>query len=276
MHRLIFILFCLLPEIFTSYGNLYSQETVSVTERNFHLNVKQLGEFVSRFNYKTDFKGNSIDSVFISKVSREKYLELLFNNEDPRLNSDSDSKYSDLQQEFINEVISKNFIINRYSAGIIAEAKSQVIYKNKPTEISVFLNQEILNRGVKWVLLSVKADFLDVLKQDTILLRFIPPTSNETSFISLKRVFDDKHFQHYYSNSNYSYDPLSAFLFALNSNLVKFEYVNEIEYYILDIPGWCIRVKEFNRNTTNSGWLIDNISRLEIDIEEYIEDLIKE
>jgi hypothetical protein len=258
--------------------NTFSQTLTSSTGRNYYLNVKQFNEFVDRFNYKTDFIGNTIDSIFKSKISREKYLELLFNNEDPRLVLSND-KYSDnlvkLKKEFIQEVVSNSYLIDKYSIEIIAEAKSLVTYKNRSQEISIFLNQEIVSDGVKWVILSINADFLNVLKQDTILLRFIPPTSNETNFISLKRVFNDKNFQHYYLYNGFSYDPISTFLFAVNTRLVKFQYVNEIVYHIFDVNGWQLKIKEFNRATENSGWLIDDISRMENRFEELLEELIK-
>ena len=279
MHKLTgFISYFLLILGILMSNCVLSQTLITITERNYNLNVKQFNEFVDRFNYKTDFKGNAIDSVFKSKISREKYLELLFNKEDPRLKFSND-KYSDnyvkLKKEFIQEVVSNNYLIDKYSLKIIAEARSLVTYKNKSQEIRVFLNQEIVDNGVKWVILSVKADFLNVLKQDTTLLRFIPPTSNETNFISLKRVFDDANFQHYYAFNGYWYDPLSAFLYALNSGEVKFQYVDEIIYHFVDVPGWEINVKEFMRNTENSGWLIDDISKMENRFEELLEELIK-
>lgn len=254
-----------------------SQNLINQPERNFHINIKQFNEFVDRFNYKTDFKGNNIDSSFSLKISREEYLSLLFNVEDERLktsNVDLSNEYIQLKDEFINEIVTNNLFIDKYSNKIIAEAKSSVIYNNQTEIISIFLIQEIVDNSVKWVLLSIKADFLDVLQEDTSLLRFIPPTSNEVNFISLKRVFDDKFFQHYYSYKGYKYDPLSSFLFALNTGLVKYEYVNEIVYHIFDINDWHIQIKEFIRNTENSGWLIDDISKKGNTFETSLENLI--
>ena len=279
MRKLVIVTFCYLLLLgLLCNKNVFSQTLTTSTGRNYYLNVKQFNEFVDRFNYKTDFLGNTIDSIFESKISREKYLEFLFNNEDSRLVS-GDDRYSDnyvkKKKKFIQEVVSDSYLIDKYSIEIIAEAKSLVTYKNSSREISVYLNQEIVNDGVKWVILSVNADFLNVLKQDTVLLRFIPPTSNETNFISLKRVFDDKNFQHYYLYNGFSYDPLSTFLFAVNTGLVKFQYVNEIVYHIFDVNGWQLTIKEYNRDTENSGWLIDDISRMENSFEELLEELIK-
>lgn len=266
-HIVFIVLFSLL-----SITSLYSQTNLN-TQRNYQINVKQFNEFVDRFNYKTDFLGNPIDSVFKSKISRKEYIDILFNAGDSRINS-KNKDYLELKNEFTNQVINKNLLIDKYSFKIIAEAKSNITYKNKSKEISVFLNQQIENNGVKWVILNVKADFLDVLKEDTVLLRFIPPTSNETNFISLSRVFDDKGFQQYYMYSNYKYDQISAFLFALNTGLVKFNYVNEIIYHIYDVDGWHIQIKEFNRNSENSGWLIHDLAKTNSEFEDCLEDLL--
>lgn len=278
--RKIHIIIVFIVFLLSLSGSKYacSQNSISEIERNYYLNVKQFNEFIDRFNYKTDFKGNKIDSSFQSKISRKKYLELLFNNEDSLLssnNEDFNTAYDKLKIEFIDGVISSSYKINKYSLKIIAEAKSQIIYNHKPEKVSIFLNQEIIDNGVKWVLLSVKANFLNVLKTDTTLLRFIPPTSNETNFISLKRVFEDENYQHYYNYNGFVYDPLSVFLYTVNSGNVKFQYVNEIVYHILEIPGWKIEVKEFSRNTENSGWLIDAVHKTNNSFDEYIEKLIR-
>ena len=55
--------------------------------------------------------------------------------------------------------------------------------------------------------------------------------------------------------------------------LLKFEYVEEVRYHILDIPGWCIRVKDFNRDELNSGWLIYDLSLNNLSRKEYIQTL---
>lgn len=246
------------------FPNRTFSQNIDHSERNYHLNVKQFNEFVDRFNYKTDFKGTPIDSSFSLKFKRADYISLLFNNEDPR-NIKKESDYLNVINDFKQTVASNNLLINKYSLKIIAETKSLVVYKNQTHEISIFLNQEIQNNGVKWVLLSVKADFLDVLKEDTSLVRFIPPTSNETNFISLKAALEDKYYQQYYAYSDYKYDQLSSFLFALNTDQIKFQYVNDLIYHIFDIDGWYFRVREFNRSTENSGWLIDDISKTNLD-----------
>ena len=234
-------------------------------EKIFLVRTKQFNEFIDRFNYKTNLNGNPVDSVFKSKMTREKMINSLFDLKDFRadLSGKNWSKnYTDLKTEFINEVLYKNILIFKYSDKIIAEAISRIIYKGTPARISIFLTQEIVGNGmVKWVISSVKGDLFNLFKPDTAYIRFIPPSSNETDFINLKRALEDVDHLQEYSSKDYYPDYLSVFFYMVKSGFIKFDYVEEVLYHIIDIPGWCIKVKEFNRNEMNSGWLIYDVSR---------------
>jgi hypothetical protein len=234
-------------------------------EKIFLVRIKQFNEFIDRFNYKTNFSGNPVDSGFKSKIPRDKMINSLFDLQDSRTDRTGKNwsgNYVEEKTKFINEVLSKKLLIFKYSDKIIAEAKSRIIYKGTPARISVFLTQEIVGKGmVKWVISSIKGDLFSFLQTDTAYVRFIPPSSNETDFINLKRALEDVDHLRDYSSKDYNPDYLSVFYFMLNSGLVKFDYVEEVIYHILDIPGWCIKVKEFNRNEMNSGWLISDVAR---------------
>ena len=126
---------------------------------------------------------------------------------------------------------------------------------------------------VKWVISSVKGEFFNFLKNDSTYVRFIPPSSNETDFMNLKRALEDVNYLQYYTSKDYKPDYLTLFYYMLNSDLVKFDYVEEVNYSIIDLPGWCFRVKEFNRNEMNSGWLISDLKKNNLDLKDYIKSL---
>jgi len=261
-------------------SNCFSQKIVSEQKTNeeiFLARTKQFGEFLDRFNYKTDFNGNPVDSVFKRKMPRGKFLNSIFDLKDKRIvpGPDSFSKsYIDLKSAFIDEVLTGDKRINKYSPDIIAEARSRIIYKNAPQTISIFLSQEIVGKDmVKWVILDVKGDILNFLKTDTAYRRFIPPTSHETDFINLKRALEDSYHLQYYASKEFRFDPVSVFFYCINSKQIKFEYVEQVIYHILDIPGWCIKVKDFNRNELNSGWLISDVGRNSSDKISYLKSL---
>jgi hypothetical protein len=273
--RFVPALFIVLP---FCLNNVCSSQTIIRTEnpneRNFLVRTKQFNEFVDRFNYITDFIGNKIDTGFKVKFPRDKMIQSLFDLKDPRIEKNSKSwsdNYIGLKTAFINEVIHKNLLINKYSDKIIAEAKSRIIYKGTPQIISIFLTQEIVgNDMVKWVIMNTKGDIFNFNKSDTSSIRFIPPSSNETDFINLKRALEDTENLKDYASKDYNPDNLSIFLFMINSGLVRFEYVEEVVYHIIDIPGWYIKLKEFNRNEMNSGWLITEVKKNNVETKEFI------
>jgi hypothetical protein len=263
-----------LPAVFYLLLNIqnntvcYSQTIINPenqNEKNFLVRTKQFNEFVDRFNSKTKFNGDPVDSLFMSKIPRDKMISSLFDMKDPRLDFSGKSYsryYADKKTEFINEVVHEKFLINKYSDKIIAEAKSLIIFKGITHKISIFLSQEIVGKDmVKWVILNVKGNIFNFLQTDSAYIRFIPPASNETDFINLKRARDDIDHLQYYASKDYEPDYLTLFFSMVNSGIIKFEYVEEVIYYIIDLPGWCIKVKEFNRNEMNSGWLITDIAK---------------
>ncbi len=260
--------------------NSFAQEitpAVNQNEKIFLARTKQFNEFIDRFNYKTTFTGEPVDSVFMTKMPRNRMISLLFDLSDKR--TDKNSKeysqlYTDLKTRFVNEVVNRNLEVPKYSGNIIAEAKSRVIYKGNPHNISVFLAQEVIRETrSKWVILDVKGDVFNFLKTDTAFIRFIPPSSNETDFMNLKRALEDVSYLQYYAAKDYQPDYLTLFFYLVNTGALKFEYVNEVIYHIVDMPGWSIKVREFNRNELNSGWLISDLSENNLERYDYLRSL---
>ncbi len=246
-------------------------------EEIFTARIKQFNEFADRFNLKSDFKGNPADSAFRARMPRSRMITLLFDLKDPRIQK-SGKDYSDdyvkTKETFIDDVVRGNILLYKYSPGIIAEARSRVLYKGEPQKIRLFLIQETVGSDmVKWVLHSAKGDLLNIYKTDTSMVRFISPSSNETDFINLKRALEDTDHLQYYAEKGYKPDNLTLFFSFIRSGQLKFEYVEEVIYHIIDIPGWYLKVKDFNRTELNSGWLICNVERNSLDLAGFIENL---
>jgi hypothetical protein len=266
--------------IFFVWVPLFSQNIVNQQKENENIFIarnKQFDEFADRFNFLIDFYGNQVDSAFRTKMTREKMISLLFDLKDPR-SQPSNSWYSDeyvkSKSSFVKEVVKKNIYLNKYSPNIIAEARTRVIYNEQPHTVTICLNQEIGSDGsVKWVLLSAKSDLFNIFKPDTSVLRFIPPGSNETGFIDLKRALEDVDHLQDYASSDFEPDFLTLFFYFVKMGLIKYEYAEEIYYHIIDIPGWYIKVQEFNRNELNSGWLISDVRKNSLSLEDFLKSI---
>lgn len=249
-------------------------EPVNTSEQIFLARTKQFNEFLDRFNYKTTFRGEPIDAEFSSKIPRNSMVNALFDLKDKRTDPASpeySADFIDLKNRFTAEVVAKNLQIKRYSENIIAEARSSVVFRGTSEKISVFLAQEVVgDNRIKWVILDTRGEIFNFGKTDTAFIRFIPPSSNETDFMNLKRALEDVNYLHYYAARDYNPDNLSLFFYLVNTGALKFEYVNEVIYHITDLPGWSIKIKEFNRNELNSGWLISDLSENSLERYEYI------
>jgi len=68
----------ILPFYSTIYGQTITGSAQKSKETIYLARIKQFNEFLDRFNYKTDFNGNPIDSAFKTKMPREKYINSLF------------------------------------------------------------------------------------------------------------------------------------------------------------------------------------------------------
>jgi len=246
-------------------------------EEIFTARIKQFNEFADRFNLKTDFNGNPADSSFRAKMPRERMISMLFDLKDPRIvkqGNEYSADYVKLKESFISDVTSANYTLFKYSPGIIAEARSRVTYRGQPQKISVFMVQETVGEDmVKWVIHSAKGNLLDVLKTDTSMVRFIPPSSNETDFMNLKRALEDTDHLADYAHQDFKPDNLTLFFSLIRGGELKFEYVEEVVYHVIDIPGWYLKIRDFNRTELNSGWLITDVARNNLDIGDFIENL---
>ncbi|MCD4768542.1 MAG: hypothetical protein K8R35_00040 [Bacteroidales bacterium] len=263
------IIILLLTGILVFSQNICSQNILNSqnhSQQQFIARIKQFNEFIDRFNYKTDFNGDRVDSAFMVKYPRERYLEHLFDRENL---SGPDSL---LVEKFIDHVTGNDLYTYKYSDNIIAAARTKVLSGEKSETITIFLNQEIVGDDmVKWVILDVEGSVLNFMEEDTTHIRFISPSSNETNFINLKRAMEDSVHLQDYAHINYRYDPLSVFFYCLNKNTIEIEHVEKLSYYIIDIPGWCFKIEEFNRPGYNSGWLISDLFESDLNLREFLD-----
>jgi hypothetical protein len=240
------------------------------TPKELILKVSQFGQFVKRFNYEEDFWGNAISPSFSKKVDRNAYLNMLFNKLDRRFENQT-SVYSQLKNDFIKDVLKKNYTINRGSDSLYSVAICEVNYRNNPSNIKLVLKQQRINKGLAWVICDVSSDFLYVSdKNNSDSFNFIPPTSNEVNYIHLKSLFEKTDSLASYAYPGYTCNRLSIFFHLLHTGDIEYKHVTSVVYFINDIPGWIIQVKEFVRNGENSGWLIDDIYRNVLPMDQFM------
>ena len=253
---------------------LLAQITVEENDKkqvlpNMILQVKQLDEFVKRFNYEQDFSGKKITAQFKNQFPRDKYISLLFNNQDKRILQESAEYFTTIEQFIKDITIGKGLYIAKHSTQIYAVAKCKLIYKGKSVKATLILNREVTTNYAKWVIRKVDAEFLNLPNKKDV-INSLAPNSHETDFISLKKAMDKKVNLSSLSPKDFKYNQLSTFLYLISKGELKFQYVEKIKYLILDIPNWVITVQEYKRDSDNSGWLINNVSKQDDELKEYL------
>lgn len=257
--------------------NIHSIKTLP---RNYLIKVKQLSEFIDRFNFQKDFLNKDIGPEFKSIITRSDYIRLLFNNEDNRLDPVfDDDTYQILVDMFLHEVCADSVYIDRYSEKIYAELTCLVNIRGKDEYIDLLLRQES-NHGLKWAIISVDQNFNTKIESQQYkpqdkdtggLQSHIPPLSNEINFMDLKALFYDHNNLHNLSADDCVKEKMMGFYDMIRNGSLQYQHVKSIHYHILDIPDWIIVITNFQRDTDNSGWLISDLI-LKDDLSDYFYD----
>ncbi len=256
-------LFCAVLFLTTYWGG--AQVVVNKNQRELDekmvVRVKQFSEFIERFNYEKDLLNREVGDEFKRKITRQDYIKLLINKKDPRLSGKSSqdaANYTKLIDEFTIDVTAKKYMLDLCSNRLFAKAISAVTLFGKEEKMALILQKKCNeNLSSFWSLTSVISDALEL---NTVMnVENLPPTSNETNFIDLKRILNAKKLPGV--TGEFSYENQSVFSYLVHRGDLKFEYVREVEYFIFDIPGWILKVKEYERDDYNSGWLIEDVIR---------------
>ncbi len=224
-------------------------------DANFKFSVKQVDEFIKRFNGEVEdetLKGFNIHP------SRTQIVSSLF-----------EDQYYSSNQEIIDEFI--GFVVDSlpasyisyYSNSWFAELDIKFQYEGKTTSGKLRMRPQInSNYSSKWVIFQVVADEIVPefnLNRDSI---FLSPVSHETNFINLRPIFEKTLDPTFILPDNFRYDVTSIFLKELSEGkIIDIRFV-DTKYHFYQVNGWYFRVAQFLREKSNSGWLIEELIKL--------------
>jgi hypothetical protein len=257
--KLITLFTLLIGSNLISFGQQIQGSYLS-TPKEYYLQVKQFGEFLNRFNYKTDWKGNLITEEFSKKIPRNAYILSLINQNDPRLTDPLDSSYRVTCSEFLAFIVNAQNPqeINLYSGQVKAQAFVNIICFGSARQVKVEMIPDVLpDRSARWVINGVESS-LFAANADSIKQHFIAPNSHETNFINLKKLNDSTNGTYYLSS------PVAntiTFIKGIEQKKIQIQSIEKVTYQIT-FTRWLITVDEFTRDSNNSGWLISNVKKL--------------
>ena len=235
--------------------------TEAFNENRLKMRVKQLDEFVARFNYENDVDGNKIDTFDIEM--RQKYIFGLFNHE--MFSTENTDSFLTIVDKFIHTVCKKgkDQYLKFGDDNWYAEAECIVSYKGGLHDISIILKTEKFNEfEYKWIIYGVKADILKLEPKKRNPGLMISPVDNELGFMSLPDVSKGNAINVInYASSNYKPGELSVFFSLIKHEQLKIIKVQNVKYHFMQVSGWIFTVEHFERDSDNLGWLISSIRK---------------
>lgn len=246
MKRIAFT-FCILFYCFSIHAQIFNM----LNEDLYKGRVKLISEFMSRFN--GDELNPYIDpsSAEVEKVN----LCQLFDAEYILKNREQVEKEA---FQFIDSIQSHTVKLHYSDMNWFAKVSCVGTFKNKETNFTLYLTVEQRGKDMyKWVIAGVEGRIFNLAPSrmsDKIMLL---PNEHESNFMRLNSITDEK--DDYISIYSSKYNPintLSVFDALVYYGFLNIEYVSNIEYCFLQVPGYVFTIKEFDRESTNSGWLI--------------------
>jgi hypothetical protein len=248
------------------FSQVYSNND-GANDKHFIYEVKEIDEFFERFN---DAPNSFLRGVYKARhirfnIDRQRLIRSLFNDENKSLDSI-------MITQFISEVTRKKkpVYLNFYGGNWFAELTCKFRYNTSSIVIPVIMKIETTqNKGSKWMIVAVGSSSLkskiDVteMTQSKVKTKIISPTSHGTNFISLKKAFDDKeNLSSYFESLYFKRSHMLELYNAILNGEIEFLHVIKIKYHFLLADKWIFTVENFNRESLNSGWLINDMQRV--------------
>lgn len=254
--RVAALLFILFP--LSSNAQLRNDNVFEDLPEHLIYRVKQLDQFIARFNSNENAEGIRINAAQASVEDRQKVLASLFD-----LEMLDQPEYKEKATRFIKEVSGSRIQnLSFYDNNFYATINCKVLYNNKKEQLTLTLVVEgSANNGSHWVIKGARADFLGEQKRRQDKNNIIPPTNHEVEFVALIEIFNEKRDLNNYISGNNGTSQLDQLNAILKSGNLKMLSTSTPTYHFLQIPGWLFTVDYFNRSSKNSGLLISNIQK---------------
>lgn len=232
------------------YGKSYAQ-TLKLDAYIQEARVGLVDEFMNRFNgqaFHPDLKEDG------SSLLKKNLLSLF----------DISSCSGDFVEAsaMVDAAIANTTKLNFSDSTWVAVALCNGILDKKTVKFRLYLTvQHRMKNMYKWVISKAEGACFDVEHPYT-KKQMIMPDDHETKFMSLHRITTEQPFNvELFMSSKYKYDATSAFVYLVHSKRLKINFVEDLEFVFLQIPGYAFHVRYFERESSNAGWLISKFYR---------------
>lgn len=232
-------------------------------EKHFIYEIKQIDEFLDRFN---DDKDSFIRKVYASynkkfNIKRADLINSLFNYE-------SNEWDTLLIHRFVTTVTDpvRPQLLFFNHPGWFAEVACNFRFRETTVTIPLVLKIDVDNKQQsRWLITGVQFNLTyspTITRNEpaTSDRHFIHPASHGNNFINLPKLLEDRdHLSSYFDDSFFKHPNAIAFFNALADQQLQIINIKSIRYHFMQIDGWIFTVEQFRRKALNSGWLINEL-----------------
>ncbi|HEX8545781.1 MAG TPA: hypothetical protein VF691_02405 [Cytophagaceae bacterium] len=232
-------------------------------ERALYAETKQVNQFFRRFNNEEAVDGTRYydkDKEYRDPKTREKYLKMLFDSQNPALTKE-------ITSQFIAAVSTKDkpVYLDFHGGGWFSQITTKFSWNGKEDKLTMFLELEDAGVGTKWIIKKIIFPPFDKsFEKDTTGSKyFLHPLSHELDFMNLhKAIQSNKDNIENYTSKEFSPDHLTLFLNEIKKGNLKFITVSKVKFHFTQVNNWYFELQEFNRSGYNTGWLISKLTKI--------------
>lgn len=251
MRKLFFITCLFIIGIVDVYGQ--DDGFIKLDQRDYKLKVKQIDEFMQRFNL------HDLPEMFQNEDTLMQKMYCLTALFDFNVIKTRQKEVRD----FVTSIINNNTKISYTDTTWCAKAECNAVYKGKNVTVTLELVTEHVKDYIyKWVIKGASGDVLNLSSKKQNDGMTISPVDNEVNFISLKHITttEAQNILNYKSR-NEKTESLSVFFALVHSGALSIRNVQQLEY-IFKIKNYQFTVHNFVRDAMNSGWLISDFKKI--------------
>lgn len=223
----------------------------------YHGRVKLVSEFMQRFNGE---KNNPYIDTDAAGVEKNNLCQLFDGDYILRNGKEAESKVF----QFMDSVLENNVKIHYSDAQWYAKVKCTGSFRGKEVVFLMYLTVEPRGNDMyKWVISDVEGKIFDLAPSRVSDKIMLLPNEHESNFMRLNSITSEKDdYITLYSSCCSSHNRLTVFNTLVYYGYLDIEYVSDIEYTFLQVPGYVFTIREYERESTNSGWLISEWSEI--------------
>lgn len=214
--------------------------------------ISLVDEFIKRFN------GSDQDSI---RSARVRDIVNLFNISN--FTSENDPAYL-RAVAFAEEVVDSGYRIAYTDSLWYADVLCAAVYDGKPVDMKLRLVVENVGPEMyRWAIRQAHGEILSLPPSAVGKGFMILPDDHETNFMSLTDMTATQtDCICNYAAEGVKIDPTSVFFTMVYDGRLTVRHAKSVDFVFNRIPGWSFTLRKIERESSNSGWLIDSLTKL--------------